>query len=367
MLRTLPYFWLGLSLTILASCMESAGAQELPSSPVPVVPPSPAGETQQRLLGQVQTPPNGVPLGPTPVLPPPVIIPPMHAPYQDENGPLLIGDPLIDRPHSPPPGWFSALELDLLAAHVKNRLQGTLQVDGFDPNLVHLPTAQLEWTGSPRIDLGYRLDEGWGEFLVSYRLLVTNGSATLPGFDLDGSDGVLKSRLSMNVFDFDYASREYSLDPHWDMKWRVGARLATIFFDSRAEAFFLEQKTSNHFIGAGPHAGLDLWRSFNCPGLGLFARVDGAMVVGTVSQGFEETVSDDAGNLTGTAVHVSSTQGIPVLDLQLGLGWVSCWHHHWSRLAIGYEFERWWNIGNAGESHAEVTDQGVFFRAEFGF
>jgi hypothetical protein len=305
---------------------------------------------------------------PVQILPPPAFVPPAYAPYQDNNGPLLVGDPLIDRLHCPPPGWFGALELDLLAPHIKNRLQAPLQLDGFEPNLVHLPTAPLEWTGSPQIDLGYRFWEGLGELMVSYRLLVTDGWQGLAGFDIDGGDGILRSRLSVNSFDFDYASREYSLDPHWDMKWRAGVRLATVYFDSCAEAFFLAQKTSNHFIGAGPHVGLDLWRSFNAPGLGIFTRLDAAELLGEVSQRFSESIANEDGKIIASdGLHVTSTQGIPVLSFQVGLGWVSCWHHHWSRLAIGYEFERWWQIGNAGDSSAELTDQGVFFRAEFQF
>jgi len=366
MSRTLHYYLAGLLVLFIAWRGEpSCHAQDLPSAPVPLVPPTPYGEQSARPPSQPWTPPGAT--VPGPVLPPPSIMPPPYAPYQDNNGPLLIRDPLLDRPNSPPPGWFSALELNLLGPHIKNRLQTQLQLDGFEPNLVHLPTAQLDWTGSPRIEVGYRFCEGWGEFLGSYRLLTTEGTQVLPGFDLDGSDGVNHSRLSMNVFDFDYGSREYSLDPHWDLKWRIGARLATVFFDSRAEAFFLEQKTSNHFIGAGPHVGLDLSRSFDCPGVGIFARIDGAALVGRVSQGFEEIVTDEDGNPTGTAAHITSTQAVPVLDFQIGLGWTSCWHHHWSRLAMGYEFEQWWNIGDAGDSRAEVTTQGVFFRAEFGY
>jgi hypothetical protein len=301
------------------------------------------------------------------MLPPvPAYGPPPYA-SPDAVRPLVVRDPLLDHPMSPDPGWFATLEMDLLVAHIKNRLQTTLQVDGFDPNLVHVPPAALDWTGSPRIEVGYGLSGGCGELIFGYRYLSTDGTAVIPGFDLDGSDGVVKSRLNMNVFDFDYASREYSLDSHWDLKWRAGARLAAVFFDSRAEAFFLEQKASNDFVGAGPHVGLDVWRSFDWPGIGLFARVDGGILVGQVSQGFEEIVTDASGNAAGAAAHITSTQAVPVLNAQFGIGWVSCWHHHWSRLLIGYQYEHWWDIGNAADSRADLTTQGVFFTAEFGF
>jgi hypothetical protein len=356
-----------IGIMLCAACGGFCRAQELPSSPIPVV----GGANQSsaesvKPLVQPWNPPNNTVPVPGPVLPPPLIAPPSYVPYPDQSAPLLVRDPLLDRPHLSP-GWFGALELNLLVPHIKNRLQAELQVDGFEPNLVHLPTAQLEWTGSPRLELGYRFCDDWGEFLAVYRFLVTDGGEILRGFDLDGSDGVLKSRLSINAIDFDYRSRQYNLDRHWDLNWRLGARLATTFFDSRAEAFFLEQRTSDHFIGAGPHAGLDFWRSFDWPGLGLFARVEGATLVGRVSQGFEEVVTDENGNSTGTAAHISTTRAVPIVEAEIGLGWNTCWRHHTSRLAIGYEFERWWSVGDAAASKADITAQGVFFRAEFGF
>jgi hypothetical protein len=367
MLRTLHYFLAGIAIMALTRCAEqTCSAQDLPSAPVPVVPANPGDEGSVR-QSQPWTPPGGNVPGSRTLLPPPPIVPPPYAPYQDNNAPLLVRDPLFDRLNSPLPGWFGALELDLVGAHIKNHLQAQLQLDGFDPNVVHLPTAELQWTGGSRIETGYRFCDGWGEILARYRFLVTDGSRVVSGFDLDGSDGVLKSRLSLNAFDLDYGSCHYNLDPHWDLQWRIGARLAAVFFDSRAEAFFLEQRTSNNFVGAGPHSSLELWRSFDWPGLGIFARVDGALLLGQVSQGFEEVVTDENGNATGTAAHITSTQAVPVVEAQLGLGWTSCWHHHWSRLAIGYEFERWWDIGNAADSRAELTAQGVFFRYEFGF
>src|SRR5262249_49622417 len=160
-------------------------------------------------------------------------------PYPGDNVPLVVHDRLLEKPCAPP-GWFAALELDIVAPHIKNRVETQLQIQGFEPNLVHLPS-ELEVAASPRFELGYRCCEGGGEFLASYRLLDTEGTRTLFGWDLDGSDAVLKSRLNMNVLDLDYGSREYCLDPHWDLKWRLGARVADVFFDSRAEAFFLEQ------------------------------------------------------------------------------------------------------------------------------
>jgi hypothetical protein len=258
-------------------------------------------------------------------------------------------------------------EFDILVPHVKNRLQAPVTVDGFEPNWVHVPGADLDWTGSPRFELGYRLAQGYGEFLLSYRFLVSEGNATLFGFDLDGSDGDLRSRLNVNVVDLDYSSREYSLWPHWDMKWKVGARLATIFFDNRATGLFLEQRTSNNFVGAGPHVGLDLTRTFDNPRLGLFARIEGASLLGEISQSFEESVLSQDNTLAGGATLVHHSQAVPIVEVQAGLSWTPTWWNQGSRFVFGYMFQRWWDVGKAGFSRAELTTQGVFLRGEFGF
>jgi hypothetical protein len=199
--------------------------------------------------------------------------------------------------------------------------------------------------------------------LLSYRFLVSEGRSTLPNFDF-GDDGLLKSRLDVQVVDLDYGSHEFSLIPHWDMKWRVGVRLANVFFDSFAEGFFREERTSDHFFGAGPHVGLDLWRSLDIDGMGLFFRLEGATAIGQISQTFERVIGDDTFSL-GSATLIHHTQGVPILNVQAGLSWVP-WYGR-SRFALGYEFERWWFVGEAADSRAELTTQGVFFRAELGF
>jgi hypothetical protein len=253
----------------------------------------------------------------------------------------------------------------LLGTHIKNGLNNTVQ-NGFFTDTVNLPTASFDWTGSPRLELGYRLAQGFGEFSMSYRFLVSEARDTFDGFDLDGGPGFLKSRLNMNVIDLDYGTREFSLGPRWDMKWRVGARLASIYFDSRAVAMFVEQRESNSFFGAGPHAALELNRRFDVPGLGLFARLDGSAVIGKIHQSFEETTVNPDGSLSGGATLQTQTQAVPVLDFQFGLSWTPC-RARWSQLVFGYELQQWWYLGQVGSSRAELTTQGIFFRGDFSF
>jgi hypothetical protein len=295
----------------------------------------------------------------------PPYAPPPYPPYQDRNGPLLRGDPLLDRPFSPPPGWFAGVEADILVPHIKNRLTANVNVGGLFTDTVHLPTAELDAVAAPRIELGYRFAEGCGEVLAAYRSLVTDSTAIIPGFDALG-DGGLRSRLDVNVLDLDYASREYSLAPCWNLNWFIGARLADIYFDSRAEGLFMEQRTSNHFLGAGPHAGLELWRRLDARGVALYGRVEGAVVIGRVHQSFEETFTDNGVPFAGGATSQSTTQAVPVVSAELGLGWVPPWSN-WLRLTGGYHIEHWWDLGQVANSRAELGAQGVFLRAEFSF
>lgn len=294
----------------------------------------------------------GVPLA---VVPPP----------EDSNGSLLYGDPMLDPPDLAPPGWFVALGVDLVGPHIKNRLTAPVTVAGIITDTVHLPSAEMGWVGSPRVELGYRFEQGFGEFLASYRSLVAETTEIFPAYDVFG-DGLLRTRLNLNVVDLDYGSREFGLFPAWDMKWRVGARIASVYFDSRAAGLLLGQRTSNSFFGAGPHVGLDLWRSLPVPGMGIFARVDGSAIVGRINQSYEETILFPNGTAIGGATSQHGSQTVPVLSFQAGLGWKP-WADMPLRLSAGYQFEQWWYLGQVEGSRAELTVQGIFLRGELGF
>jgi hypothetical protein len=281
----------------------------------------------------------------------------------------MKGDPLLDRPLAPPPGWFGNIEIDLLGPHLSNQLSAPVTVAGITDQ-VQLPTAPLDWVGSPRIEIGYRMAGGLGEFIFGYRSIVSSGKAIAVDFEGPGNDGFLTSRLNMNIFDLLYASHEYSLAPLWDLNWKLGARIAGIYFDSRATGVFLAQGESSNFVGAGPIAGFEVARRFETfPGIAAFGRMEGALLVGRVDQAFVETVDfrSVGGSLLGGAINNSSTQVVPVLAFQLGMSYSPPWDGRWTRFALGYEFQQYWNLGQSGASHADLQTNGVFFRAEFGF
>jgi hypothetical protein len=333
-------------------------AQDLPPTPLPVV------------VEPADAAPSGVvpmPKGPAPVQQPlPVYPPPSIAPYQEWNGPPLQGGPHLDVPEVGGFGWFVGIETDIVGAHLKNRLIGPVAFSG-STDVVQLPSAQLDWTASPRVEVGYRLPEGCGAIVLAYRSLVAEGGDLLPGFDLDGSDGVLWSRLNVNTLDVDYASHEYALGQCWDLRWKAGARVAGIFFDSTGFGQFREEHSSNNFVGAGPHVGLDVTRRLGAYGLALFSRLDFAALVGDIHQSFEEEFVAPSGTLVGAASRVSGAQVVPDLHFQAGISWSPGGLYRSLHLSGGYEIENWWDVGQVGLSRAELTSQGIFLRARWDF
>src|SRR5262245_1471256 len=216
--------WLLLAAVLWAvSCVAPGSAQTLPPAPVPVTPP-PAGPAAPPLLAP-----------PPPEIHPPaadLISPPPPPIYHD---PLPTHGDLFD-PSFAPPGWFGAVEVDILKPHLKDRVSGNVYYNDGSYDTIQLPSAGLDWTVSPRFELGYRFCDGWGEIAFSYRYLGSQGRADLPNFDFfaENPDGLLKTHLSVNVFDIDYGTREFSLGSHWDLKARLGVRIADVLFHSDA-------------------------------------------------------------------------------------------------------------------------------------
>jgi hypothetical protein len=310
--------------------------------------------------------------------------PPGPLPLDGER-PYFERDPMIDPPPLPPPGWFFDVEVDPTKVHVKNEIStlvpnpATGNMDQIGP----LSSATLNWALSPRFELGYRLPSGFGEVALAYRFVATEGSDLSPGPD---GAARLSSLLDINQVDLDYASREISLwrlAPDWDMRWRVGLRYAYVYFDSRsAEPFdvaaagsgVFDRRVTNSFVGIGPHAGVEVARHFGTSGLALVAKADYAMIIGRIRQQFFERTTSlgaDGQPLVG-ALSASSSQGVPVLEVQAGLSWVPASYPH-ADFFLGYRYEYWWEVGRLDSisvnngSIGEVIDQGFVLRVEFNF
>jgi hypothetical protein len=284
--------------------------------------------------------------------------PPAYIDHEDNNGTLLKGDPLLDWTGC---GWFAALEADVVGPAVKNRLTAPVTVAGVT-TLVQLPSADLRWTGMPHLELGYQLGQGAGALSIVYRGLYASGTGTIGAFDAAGATAPLSSHLTMSVIDFDYSSRENSVGPLWDMKWRIGARVATLFFDSTAATALLGERESNNFVGGGLHAGVELKRRLWNSGFSLLGSLDGGAVLGSVHQLYSESI---AGAGTGST-RSAANEPAPVLEVRLGAEYAprKLPNLHFS---TGYLFERWWSVGETLGTQGEVTYQGVFFRGQWRF
>src|SRR5262249_35103760 len=145
----------------------------------------------------VTTLPRPADLPPPPSPSPPEVLP-EPLPNMLPPAPFAITPPpdvAILCPCGPTAGFTAALEFGFLVPHLKNALTSPILVNpGGFIDFVNPPTADLDVTVAPRITLGWRLRDGLGAILVSYRNLESEGTTLIPGYDLVG-DGLLRSRL----------------------------------------------------------------------------------------------------------------------------------------------------------------------------
>ncbi len=342
--------------TFLTAMLLSAAALIAPSmvaaqssspAPVPVLPP-----------------PAPAPVPSAPTFGPPVTAPfpgPPAPPFPQQTDPGPNG--CADSP-SGDQGLFFNTELEFLKPSVKNRLSGTITAPDGSTNTVLVPQQSLDWTVAPRFELGYRFPDEFGDLSASYRFLSSEGTGTLASpigfFDL-------RSRLDVNQIDLDYVSARFSPGPFWDLKWRIGARLADVYFDSRINYGIFDQQASNNFFGAGPHFALEAERRIGLlPGFAAFGGIDGAVLVGRVRQHFQEGGVQPDGTPFNFDAREQLTQSVPMLTFQAGFSYTPP-RLEFLHITTGYEFEQWWNLARLGASRGELTDQGVFLRAELDY
>ena len=248
---------------------------------------------------------------------------------------------------------------------MRGSLSGPVAVTGLPPTTITLAGAN-DGTGSPRVEIGYRLGDGLGAIAVSYRSIVTKGGSNIAAGVL--GEGFLSSLMNFNIVDIDYASKEFCIAPCWDFAWRVGLRIAGAYYDNEIVSTFGNAEATSNFVGAGPHAEVELARALaakQLPGLAVLAKLDGAVLVGHMSQSFEETLQTSPP--IGGATRFGATESVPVLTFDLGLSYTPPGSLSWARFGFGYEFEYWWGIGSSGGSHGDLSINGLYFRGEFNF
>jgi hypothetical protein len=319
--------------------------------------------------------PDVLPGFPHPLDQPASLLMPSSASFTCETlaAPYFDCDPRLDPPCLPQPGWLVDVEVGVLLPHVRNEMHDTVTVNSVTSR-VQPSSAPLDWTAAPRIELGYRLPEGFGEIDLAYRFLGSQGTGSISGpFAAPDAPATITSRLDIQVADLDYASNELTICAWW-MKWRLGLRGADVYFDSTADeplaaasggSGIFERRVTNNFWGIGPHGSLELERRLNDSGLTLIGRLDSAILLGRVDQGFFEESTTHG--LSGQTLR-SNGGAVPQINASLGLAWRPQ-HCQALRLFAGYEYEYWWNVGRFADQgpEGEVYDQGVLLRADFNY
>ena len=336
------------------------------SAPVPIGPPPSIAPVAPPITDPAPGP-GPIISRPVPIITQPVPVPPPSglAPQQPLFPPPPPGPPpsTIGSPYGNPDRqelFFFTWDLQFTAPSVSNHLNNTVTLPGGATKTINIPGVALDFTVVPGFVLGYRLPERLGEFSVGYRFLITEGKSaqTANGVQTD-----FRSRLDFNEFDFDYATVHYEVEPHWFLQARIGGRVNWTYYDTRATVANLEDRESSYFAGAGPHIGLDLERRNLLMGFGFFAKVDGAVLIGQNDQHFGESVQN---GFSASTQPLRKTLAVPTLQAQVGLSYTPP-RMDWLRFRAGYQFERWFDFGNAAGSRLDLTTQGGFLQGEIDF
>ena len=226
------------TLVVLAASIVSIAVEAMAQTPI-AAPGQPAtdlaGTTEPNPLPGLPRPPDQ----PASLLSAPAAEPVYDG--QDFEGPYFEKDPLLDPADLPQPGWLFDVEAGLMGSHIAECLgQPPFPNGNAVPFAVAVPMAPLNWTVSPRFELGYRLPSGFGEVDFAYRFLLADGTGSLPTNPLSNPDAPRPHKPPpYELWRHRLRRRETSLTtmlgPGWTMKWRLGLRIADVNFDSRAD------------------------------------------------------------------------------------------------------------------------------------
>jgi len=302
--------------------------------------------------------------------------PPLGPPPWDLEQPYFTYDPILDPPQWGQPGWFCDAQVALVKPYVANEMSQTV-VTGLGTSVfVQLGAARLDWTAAPRVELGYRLPTGFGEFSISDTGMTSNGGESFIGPD---GPATRTSALQFNYTDFDYHSREYTPWANCEMKWRAGIRVAesfttTTFSQPFAQAAagsgVLAAQQSNATLGVGPHFAVELERRFAASGFSLLGKIDLGDNYTVIRQRYSATTTTltPTGLDSGVTIDRFLNQVIQ-LNVQVGVAWRPPSYPS-SRFFLGYLEEAWWNPlanDNTYTTLGQFYYQGVVLRASWNY
>jgi len=283
--------------------------------------------------------------------------------------PYFDCDPRLDPYCLPQPGCVADFEVGVVSTTLLNSPEAIVTTQNGTKAKVQVPNGTMDWTASPRLEFGYRLGEGFGEFVDAYRFLGAEGTGTTQGFD---TQATFTNRILINTLDLDYASNELSICSWW-MKWHLGVRIADVFRDShtdeplaaaQAGSGIVETTFRNNFFGAGLHGMLDLERRIYDGGFFALMRFEGATMLGRNIQTFTTVGTTPA---TSGILQQSNMVEVPVLDFAAGVGWRPP-QNQCFRAFVGYQLEYWWNVDRIqDEVGTQVLDQSLLLRVDYNY
>ena len=301
--------------------------------------------------------------------------PPVGPPPNLER--YFILDPVLDPPQWPKTGWFTDVQIGIIhphffanklaASNINSSGHGVTTSNGRTVNTI-LGSARLNWTVAPRLELGYRLPSGFGEFSLSDRGFYTDGTGPFNG---PAGNFTRTSHLGVNYTDADYASREYTQWVNWTLKWRVGVRTAFTWFDTTviqpfdvaaAGTGLWAARTVNYTVGAGPHFGIAIDHKFDQTGLSFVSSLDIADTFSRVRQRFSVATTSltPAGQPSRGVLLDRFWSEVPILNFQVGLGYQPPGHPN-VHLFAGYMYEFWWQVGTNSNLEGTVNSKFAFF------
>jgi hypothetical protein len=301
--------------------------------------------------------------------------PPLGPPPPDVERPYFQPDPLLDPPALGLPGWFGDVEVAILKPHLINQLSLPVTFPDGSMTQVGVDASHLNWTASPRVELGYRLPSGFGGIAVSYRCLFAQGSDAVIGAD---GPATLHSRLDYHIGDVDWVSNEYTPWHVCDMRVRFGLRYFNSYFDSQANEPFAEaavgttiyqQRTTDHLWVFGPHVGVDLRRRLDFGGLAVLGRLDLSEGWGRVSQRyFASSTTSASGAPQSAQATIGTSDAVPMPRANLGLSWQPAAYPN-AFLFVGAQIDYFWNTGRTGNftTYGYFFDSGISIQAAFNF
>jgi hypothetical protein len=288
-----------------------------------------------------------------------------------EGDPYLPGaNPLLERAGLPV-GWFAGVELTAVKPHLLSQINSGNSLQPTFSSSIQLPVANIDWSVMPRFQVGYRRENGLGEFSISYRFVLSSGAGAVANFDAAGA-GTLSSSLNVQVLDLDYGFTDYNEELPWWVPFVVtrslGVRVAGVMSESNVYGQQIHsEQARNTFVGAGPRTRFDmLWPLTSGPAprpLSFFSGFDLSGVIGPSNQRFYEQSLAGNSLLGATGRTGGNTTGIATLGVQAGLSWVPEWRQNSARFSAGFQWERWWFLGG-DNGNVELTLQGPFVRGE---